>query len=92
MAAVAGRAATISPPAHAVRLLVEIIEARPSISGAGCKIIDEKLAQVIDLGVSAKLATSSVEAIRRLAEKFAEDMRVQPTARAAITRALSATR
>jgi len=92
MAAVAGRAATISPPAHAVRLLVEIIEARPSISAAGCKIIDEKLAQVIDLGVSAKLATSSVEAVRRLAEKFANDLRVQASARAAITRALSARR
>jgi hypothetical protein len=92
MAAVAGRAATISPPAHAVRLLVEIIEARPSISAAGCKIIDEKLAQAIDLGVSAKLATSSVEAVRRLAEKFADDLRVQASARAAITRALSARR
>jgi hypothetical protein len=89
MLAIAGRATTISPPAHAVRLLVEIIEARPGLAPIGCRIIDTKLAQVVDAGVSAKLATSGIEGIQQLAVKFADDDRVNAMARAAISTAMN---
>jgi len=89
MLAVAARAATISPSSHAVRLLVEVVEARPSLATTGCRIIDTKLAQAVDIGVSAKLATSTVESVRQLAAKFADDIRVNAGARAAISTALT---
>jgi hypothetical protein len=89
MLAVAARATTIAPPSHTVRLLVEIVEARPSMAAAGCRIIDTKLAQAVDIGVSAKLATSTVEAVRQVAVKFATDIRVNTGARTAISTALT---
>jgi hypothetical protein len=92
MLAIAGRASLMSPPTSSIRLIVEIIESRQSVEVVGCKIVYEKLASIMDLGVSAKLAMSSLDSIRDLAARLADDPRVSPEARAAISLALSGAR
>jgi hypothetical protein len=92
MLAIARRATTITPPAHAVRLVIDMVEARPSLAATGCKIIETRLAHTLDIGVAARLTMSNVEAVRQLAEKFANDMRVDSGARAALATALASRR
>lgn len=89
MFAVAARASTISPPDHAIRLIVEIAESRPSVATAASSIIAEKLAHVVDLGVAAKLGTSTVPEIVKLAERLAEDLRVTAEGRRALREAMT---
>jgi hypothetical protein len=89
MLAIAGRATTITPPAHAIWLVIEMVESRTSLAATGCKIIDTKLANTLDIGVAARLTTSNVEVVRQLAAKFAIDMRVNAGARAALATALA---
>jgi hypothetical protein len=92
MLAIAGRASLMSPPTSSIRLLVEIIETRQSVEVIGCKLVLEKLASLIDIGVSAKLAMSSRDSVRALAAKLAEDPRVNTAARGSIARALAGSR
>jgi hypothetical protein len=86
--AIAGRVDRIQPPSSTVRLILAIAEARSSVAGVVCKILDERLHGVIDVSVAAVLALSPVLQVRTLAGKLSQDRRLTAPTRKALASAL----
>jgi hypothetical protein len=92
MLTLAGRAATLNPQSAAIGLVIRIIEARPALAAIGCRVLDTRLTQAVDLRVGARLPTSPIDALQQLGRKWASDPRVPEFVRKGIAAAFDSPR
>lgn len=86
--AVALRAPAMDRPAFFIRLVLEIVHAKPEVGPAARRVVFERLAQFVDVSVAGLMALSESREIVALARDLMSDARVQQPARAALRSAL----
>jgi len=84
----ADRALSIDHSDQIVRIIIEIAEAEPGVARTAAEVIESRLAANIEVGLAAKIATSSVEPIRALASSLLENPRSSSQLKTALRAAI----
>lgn len=84
----ADRALSLDHPDQIVRVIIEIAEAEPSVAGTAAEVIQGRLVSSVNVGLAARLATSTSEPVKNLARALVDDPEASTPLKTALRAAL----